>query len=178
MSITPAKGWVQDPTNPNSVIRDTAIPISTLTSQEVPLNVQTPSPIPTPDIKNIPITTPPVPPTPTPPTGPTGSDFNRTLEDLQTKYLGKPAAETKAITEKTAGFEQSLNELNTQIKMHQANALARQEEALKSGETMRFASGTAQNVARTDAIEAMKLSALAQGMQGNILLAEKLELRK
>ena len=133
------------------------------------LNITNPPPIPEPDIKNIPVTTPIVSPAPTT----TGSDFNKKLEDLTSKLLGKPVAEAKAITEKTAGFEQSLNELNTQIKMHQANALARQEEALKSGETLRFASGTAQNVARTDAIEAMKLSALAQGMQGNILLAEK-----
>ena len=173
MPITPQYGYKADPNNLNAVIRDTAIPISSLTFQQTPLNVQSPTPAPVPDIKNIPITTPPVPPVSPTSTVPTGSDFNKTIEDLTIKFLGKPGAEAKAITGKTAGFEQSLNELNTQIKMHQANALARQEEALKQGETLRYSTGLAGQVARTDDIEAMKLSALAQGMQGNILLAEK-----
>ena len=183
--ITPQVGYKIDPTNPNQVIRDASssvIPVSTLTSTDTPLNVQAPTPAPTPDIKNIPITTPSGATVDakgnltTPPALATtpASDFTKTVEDLQNKLLGKPAAEATAITAKTAGFQSSLNELNTQIKMHQANALARQEEALsRPGGTMSYASTEAQKVARTDAIEAMKLSALAQGMQGNILLAEK-----
>lgn len=180
--ITPQAGFKIDPLNPNQVIRDTSqgvIPISTLTSNPIPLNVQQPPQVPPPDIKNIPITTPSgaivdakgnI--TTPPPVAP-ASDLTSRLEDLQTKLLGKPAAEATAVNQATGGFQSSLNELNTQIKMHQANALARQEEALKSGETLRYSTGLAGQVARTDAIEAMKLSALAQGMQGNILLAEK-----
>lgn len=170
MAITPQYGFKIDPNNPNGVVRDTVIPVSTLTSNPQPLNVQTSSPTPPVDVSNIPITTP---PTPTATTTPTPSDFTTKLETLTAGLLGRDITKEQKIAEATADYQKSLNELNTQIKIHQANALARQEEALKSGETLRFASGTAQNIARTDAIEAMKLSALAQGMQGNILLATK-----
>ncbi len=57
--------------------------------------------------------------------------------------------------------------------MQQANAIAKQEKAMQSGETLGFASREAQNVARTDAIETLKLSALAEGMRGNVALAEQ-----
>ena len=56
--------------------------------------------------------------------------------------------------------------------MQQAKAIANQEKAMQQGETTGFASREAQNIARTDAIEALKLSALAEGMRGNIALAE------
>mgnify|MGYP001564625674 CR=1 FL=1 len=178
MAITPQVGFKIDPANPNQVIRDTSISSASL-SPSTPLNVQAPTPAPTPNIANVPVTTPSGATvdakgniTPPPAIAP-ASDLTSRLEDLQTKLFGKPSAEATAVNQATGGLYSSLNELNTQIKIHQANALAKQEEALKSGETLRYSTGLAGQVARTDAIEAMKLSALAQGMQGNILLAEK-----
>lgn len=165
MAVIPQIGYKIDPNNPNAVIRDLSIPLSTLTSNEKPLNIQQSPQVPPPDIKNIPINS------PTPASQ--SSNFVSEIETLTSKLFGKEAEIEKRTAEKTASYEQSLNELNTQIKLHQANALARQEEALKQGETLRYSTGLAGQVARTDAIEAMKLSALAQGMQGNILLAEK-----
>ena len=158
---------------PTIINQNTGQLSDTLTGEDLKLspdlNITNPDTISFPDVKNIPVTEPPqIKEEPTS----TAGDLTSRLNELQNKLLGKPVAEQATITERTADFTRSLNELNTQIKLHQANALARQEEALKSGETLRFASGTAQNIARTDAIEAMKLSALAQGMQGNIMLAE------
>ncbi|MCK6462883.1 MAG: hypothetical protein L6Q29_03655 [Candidatus Pacebacteria bacterium] len=166
MAVIPQIGYKIDPNNPNAVIRDLSIPLSTLTSNEKPLNIQQSPQVPPPDIKNIPITAP-------APKPESANDLTTRLEELNASLLGKETKISSRVAEKTAPYEQSLNELNTQIKLHQANALARQEEALKQGETLRYSTGLAGQVARTDAIEAMKLSALAQGMQGNILLAEK-----
>ncbi len=71
-----------------------------------------------------------------------------------------------------APYQQQLNEVNTQIKMQQANAISNQEKAANAGETSGYASREQQNIARTDAIETLKLSAIQAGLQGNIALAE------
>ncbi len=110
--------------------------------------------------------TPVVPPTPT-----GASSFNDRLNALLGQSKNKATALQNQIGVETAPFNQQLNELNTQIKMHQANSIANQEKAMRSGETLGYASREAQNVQRTDAIEALKLSAIAEGMQGNVALA-------
>jgi len=131
------------------------------------LKIETPTPTEIPNIANLP--KPAVPVTPTPAT-----DFTSQLESLQAEVLGAPAGKALKVSEATAGYQKQLDELNAQIAMHQANALERQEKALATGETLGFAAGEAQRIARTDAIEAMKLSSLAQAMQGNILTATKI----
>jgi hypothetical protein len=86
---------------------------------------------------------------------------------------GKESDLQTQVTAQTQPYAQQLNELNTQIKMQQAKAIQNQELAMQRGETTGFASREAQNIARTDAIETLKLSALAEGMRGNIALAEQ-----
>jgi len=88
--------------------------------------------------------------------------------------LGNQEADIEAAKiDKSAPFAQQLNQVNQQQAMLQATALANQEKAMRSGETLSFASREAQNIARTDAIESLKLSAIQAGLQGNIALAER-----
>ena len=133
----------------------------------LPLKVETPTPTPIPSIANLP-----PPPTPPPPTEAT--TWTSQLEELQSQILGAPTAKVGKVSGATAGYQKQLDELNAQIRMQQVTALERQEKALATGETLGFAAGEATRVARTDAIETMKLSSLAQAMQGNISTATKL----
>lgn len=112
-------------------------------------------------------------PTPTTPVAPTpqASDLQTRLDALYGQLTGKEAATATAVDTATASDNRQLNELNKAIRLQSANAIARQEAALRSGETTGFASREAQNVQRTDAIESMRLSALAEAVQGNISLA-------
>lgn len=89
----------------------------------------------------------------------------------QTK--NKEADLASAVETATSPYSKQLNELNTQIKMQQAKAIANQEAAInRVGGTTTSNSIAAQQQERTDAIETLKLSALAEGMRGNIALAE------
>lgn len=107
-----------------------------------------------------------------PPTAPNLFDrITGGITDLLGNSKNKETDLASAIDNTTLPYTQQLNELNTQIKTQQANALSNQEKAMRSGETTGFASREAQNVQRTDAIETLKLSALAEGMRGNIALA-------
>src|SRR3990167_3556246 len=110
-----------------------AIPVSTLTQPQTPLNVTQPV-IPPLDIKNIPITE------PAKTEKPLGTSLNEQIESLQQKLIGKEAATAKTVGTAAQGYETELVNLNKQIRMHQANALAAQEKALASGETLSFAS--------------------------------------
>lgn len=101
------------------------------------------------------------------------STLSQRLAGLITASKGKEADVASSVSQATSPYTQQLNEINTQIKLLQANSIARQEKALQAGETQGFASREAQNVQRTDAIEALKLSALQSGLQGNIALAEQ-----
>lgn len=94
------------------------------------------------------------------------------LAGLFGQSKGKEQELQSQVAMQTQPFAQQLNELNTQIKMQQAKAIANQEAVLKGGGDLGFQSREAQSIARTDAIEALKLSALAEGMRGNIALAE------
>ncbi len=102
------------------------------------------------------------------------SRLNNALQSVYQKTLGSDVQKQTAIDTATLPFEQQLNDINGQIKMHQANALANQENAInRVGGTTGSNSIAAQQVQRTDAIEAIKLSAIADSLQGNIALAEK-----
>ena len=125
------------------------------------------APIPVPDVSKVPVTEPPKPEVPN-----VGIDLNRRLEETLARVEGKDV--TKEVKVSTAEQQRELNEINTQIRFHQAQALARQNEALKSGETLAFSTGQAAEVARTDAVRALELSALAQAKQGNLALATDL----
>ncbi len=94
------------------------------------------------------------------------------LAGLFTSSKGKAQETQTAVDSATSQGNNDLNQVNTQIKLLQAKSIANQEAAMRSGETLGFASREQQNVARTDAIEALKLSAIAEGIRGNITLAE------
>ena len=124
------------------------------------------TPIKTPDVSGLPTTEPkPIKPE-------VGTDFNQRLEESLAKIEGRSKErETKVATIQE---QRELNEINLQIRMHQAASLKSEEEALQRGETLSFASGEAQRVARNNAVKALELSALAQAKQGNLALATDL----
>lgn len=68
--------------------------------------------------------------------------------------------------------QQQVNEINKQIALHKAATLQQQEQALQRGDTLGFAAGEAARVNRNNAIEGMRLAALAEAAQGNLSLAE------
>ncbi len=133
-------------------------------------NLQPKTTVPPPDITTMMSSTPP--PTETP--APTESKAPGLLDKLSGLFGGasKEQATQDQITADTEPYKQQLNEIETQIKTQQAKAIQNQEQAMQRGETLGFASREAQSIARTDAIETLKLSALAEGMRGNIALAE------
>lgn len=145
------------------------IGVSNITTPPTPLVVTTPTPA----------TIPPVPPptvtpekTTTPVTTiPSATDLNARLATLMGEKVGQPSALATGIEKATAPYTQALNELQQKSKMQQAQAVANQEAALKTGETTGFASREAQNIQRTDAIQQLVTNANIEAMQGNISLA-------
>lgn len=107
------------------------------------------------------------------------SDIEKTQKSISERILASTEKvfgreEAQVREEAEAGvpeLNKRLNEINGQIRQLQATALANQEKALESGETLSFAAGEAQRVARNDAIKAMSLSAIAQTIQGDLALA-------
>lgn len=163
MSSTPLVNSAISPTTP--------LDATTLTNIKS-LNLQPQTTTPTPDITTIPTTqiTKPA----------EQSTKAKTLTDRLSSLFSGPTKEQSTqdqITLQTQPYQQQLNEIETQIKMQQAKAIQNQELAMQRGETLGFASREAQNIARTDAIETLKLSALAEGMRGNIALAEQQAIR-
>ena len=73
----------------------------------------------------------------------------------------------------TAPLQAQLGQLDARIAGFDAAALKRQEEALNSGETLRYSTGLAGQVARTDAIERLTLIAQRQAISGDIAAAER-----
>lgn len=144
------------------------ISVSTLTTPPTPMQVQSSPTIPPPTITAPTTTT-----TPAPTPAPTPTDFTTNLEALQAKLAGKTLDTAASKTAATAPYEQQLNDINRQLAERQAQAIANQEKVLASGGDTSFQSGESQRIARTDAIEVLKLQALQAGLQGNITLAEK-----
>jgi len=136
------------------------------------------STVPPPNTANITLSTPTGIPTPTPILTPDAKpDVNQGLIDkigtLYTKYSGKALDSQTQVDTATSPYESQLNQIRQQLSMQQANSLQNQERAMRSGETLGFASREAQNIQRTDAIETMRLTALGEFAQGNLALAEK-----
>ena len=77
-------------------------------------------------------------------------------------------------TAQTAEQQRGLNEINKQIRLHQARSLEAEQKALKMGETTGFARGEAERTRESNAVRALELSALAQAAQGDLELASTL----
>lgn len=146
-------------------------------NQPSTLNLQPQTPTPVPDITNITSTQAATSPTPVTPTASPASSLGAKLSEYASNLFGqsknKEADLATQVQQEQAPYAQQLNEINTQIKMQQANAIANQEKLSKIGDTQGFASGEMNARQRTDAIETLKLSAIAEGLQGNLALAEK-----
>ena len=141
------------------------IAVGAIATPESPLKIATKSDVPIPDIKNVAADVPKI-ETPSTP-------FLGELEKLSSSLKGKDSDIASNVSLATAPIEKQLNDINQQIKMHQATSLERQEKAREMGETLGFADAEAQKIARTDAIETLKLAAIQAGLQGNLALAEK-----
>lgn len=138
------------------------------------VNTSNLSPTPSPVVTPPPVVPPPV--IPPPPPTPTAPDLTPAISDLEaaiTKRLGVTSSATQE-AKASAPVQAELNDINTQIALHQARSLQRQEEALRRpGATTESANVDANIAARTDAIEAIKLSAIQQGLQGKLALAQQ-----
>ena len=125
-----------------------------------------PTPVSTPDIQSIQTE---APQTPKTPTSDFTSQFEESLARLQELTTGaKTRVETAGID-----FEKQLLETNKQIKMLQAEELGLKEKAEKRNVLEPFAIGEEARGRRNLAIEAIRLSAIAEAQQGNITLAQK-----
>lgn len=115
-------------------------------------------------------------PTPTPPaTDPTSSAWKDAFNKVTGLFSQKnnQASDLATQTETAAApYNQQLNEINTQIKQLQANAIKRQQDIQNSGTPQVYASAESRNLANADAIQGLLLQAQAEGMRGNISLAE------
>ncbi len=154
---------IQTPTNVSLTPATPALPVPNI--QNIPTDTATPSQT------NTTTQT-----TPANPLDQTSSAWKQAFDKVTGLFSSKQNQASdlaSATSNATAPYEQQLNEINTQIKMQQANAIANQEKAANAGETSGYASREQQNIARTDAIETLKLSAIQAGLQGNIALAEK-----
>lgn len=96
------------------------------------------------------------------------TDFIAQLEALTSGTGIDAQAE---IEKAEAPFQKQLIEINKQIRLQQAEALEAKEVALERGETLGFASLEAQKVQKQATFEALRLSAIAEALQGNITLA-------
>lgn len=95
------------------------------------------------------------------------------LENAIATRMGAKGIQTK-VQQAGSGVQQQLNDIGQQIAMHQARALQRQEQALsRPGATTESANIDANIAARTDAIETLKLTAIQQGLQGSLALAQQ-----
>lgn len=142
--------------------------------QSTAMKLTTPTQTPIPSIATLGQT--PTTPAPTP-AAPTASVSQSTLDKLQNLFSSSQNKASDLATTTaaaTAPYQSQLNELNQQIKMQQAQAIENADNATnRVGGTTGSNSIATQQQQRTDSIEAMKLSALAQGMQGNISLAQQ-----
>lgn len=96
------------------------------------------------------------------------SDVEGLLGQLEDRDVQKEAGV------QTAEQQRALNELNKQIRLHQARSLEAEQKALKLGQTTGFARGEAERVRESNAVRALELSAYAQAAQGDLSLASQL----
>lgn len=164
------KGQGGNPSVINATAPSTPLDASKLATQTT-VNLKPTTQVPVPDIASLMSSEVPQMVAPTAPQPKQG--LGDKLAGLIGLSKGKEQDLQSQVSMQTQPYAQQLNELNTQIKMQQAKAISNQESAMQKGETTGFASREAQSIARTDAIETLKLSALAEGMRGNIALAEQ-----
>lgn len=135
-----------------------------LTTPVTPIKIDPVPKIPIPNVSNIPTIEPVV-------SKPGADDLTTQIEDMTAGILGRDTE--KRLDEATIGPEKELAEINKRIKMLQADALEGEEKARERGETIGFATGEAARVRRNFAIEAIRLSALSEAMQGNVTFARQ-----
>jgi hypothetical protein len=152
------------------------VPITSSAITPTPsLTVTPPTVVPVPDITGLAAAaTAPVTPTTTPAKAPALADtLDTRITALRERLSGKDVETASRVNSATAQSEQQLNELNRMIGLQAAQTLADQEKALASGETVGFATGEAARVNRNNAVEALRLSALAESVRGNLALADR-----
>lgn len=97
------------------------------------------------------------------------NDYSAILKQLGQKGADQAAQETaQGIPE----LNKSLNEINAQIKSLQVQSLQDQEKARQAGTTLGFAGGEAERVARNNNLQLLALNAVAEGIRGNIAVAQ------
>lgn len=116
------------------------------------------------NVQNLPVDEPQKQPDQTPSIG-LADDISKQIDDFDTE---------SKITSATQEQTRELEEITKQIRLNQAAATEAEDKALQSGETIGFARGEAAAVRREFRVEAMRLSAEAQALQGNLTLATKL----
>lgn len=165
-ALTPAQQTAID--NAASLVPTTPVDASALGTTSSLKLPSAPTPT-TPNIQNLQVTE-----QTAPTTAPTqATTITDKLSGLVAKITGKDADKAQTVETETSPYRKQLNELNTQIKLHQANSIAREEAAMnRVGGTTSSNAVATQQQQRTDAIEGLKLAAFAEAMQGNISLAE------
>ncbi|OGD95084.1 hypothetical protein A3F02_04140 [Candidatus Curtissbacteria bacterium RIFCSPHIGHO2_12_FULL_38_9b] len=100
-------------------------------------------------------------------------NFLSGIEELEARISGREMETSRRTEQATFDITKQVNELNREIKQLQAEELKATEEARERGETLGFAAGETARVRRGFAIEALRLSATAEALQGNLSLAER-----
>ncbi len=157
----PNKDWQQNVGAPVA----TPISVSDISTPVQPLQITPQTDVPVPDVASIEVSQPQQ-------QAGMGDSFTSRLSSLTGTLEGKDATKAASVDAATNPYVKELNQLNTQIKLNNAKAIQNQERAADMGETLPFASGEQQKIARTDAIEGLKLAAFAEAAQGNIVIAQ------
>jgi len=189
-----APGTTQAPATPESltepITQEGTLPpgdqfdVSTVTGDtftDEPATVVTDeTPVATPSPTTIPVTD------PTTPTGlteeeaisgkavvPSGADdFTKILEEVNAQIEGREVKREQRIEQITEVQARRVREVNKQIRQLQAQALEDDLRASRSGETLGFARGERAIVRERFAIEALRLSAISEALQGNLAFAQ------
>jgi hypothetical protein len=171
---TQVSQFLKTPTTTSATPPPTQMDASTLNNPST-INLKPQTQTPMPDITTLmssDSTNPQPQPTPEAPK----KDYSWLMSKAESLFTGSKGKETElagAVASASAPYAQQLNEIDTQIKTLQAQSIKNQEDAMRKGETLGFASREQQAIARTDAIQGLFLSAQAEGMRGNIALAEQ-----
>lgn len=95
------------------------------------------------------------------------------VPSLVQQYKDLTGIDTAQLPAERQQAQAKVQELTAKLAMLDAKALKNQEDAMKRGETMGFASREAQNIARTDAIERLATSSELNAYQGRLDTAKQ-----
>lgn len=95
------------------------------------------------------------------------------IPSLVSQYKDLTGIDTAQLPAERQQAQAKVQELTAKLAMLDARALKNQEDAMKRGETMGFASREAQNIARTDAIERLATSGELNAYQGRLDTAKQ-----